>query len=290
MSPRPLYITLLALSLLGYGASRHQLRAMSSARPVVRADAYNLPAPSMLRVLGLNHDAVTATLVWIQGLIYYGDLRLNAKDMEPQHLTRYAATVIALDPQFFDIYDWLVSTYLGSRREVDGEDLRTLNDFLDQGIERFPARFELPYLAGLNYIGYSSKRPPRQRIEELERGIAYLQRASRLEGCPDTVPFTIAWMYHRKRQLQRQLDGTKPSAEERATERAFFLELYQSTVDEALRARLKEKLTELGVPEQELRRSKGTDRLVEVYHRVYPYLSVDTWLLIDPTVDADDQR
>lgn len=288
MSHRMAYTVLLVLSLGGYVASRAQLREAATTRQDLHADTYNLPAPSMLRVLGLNHDAVTATMVWIQGLVYYGDLRLNHRELTPRHLPRYAETVAELDPSFFGVYEWLAATYLATRAEVTTEDLEQLNRFLERGMAQHPTRFELPYTAGLNYIGYSAKRSPRQRIEELERGIAYLQRASRLDGCPDTAPFTIAWMYHRKRQLQRQLDGSSPSAEDQAAERQFFLELYQSSVNEALRARLGEKLKELGVPERELRRRKGTDALMSAYHRIYGYLPVDTWLLIDPTADADE--
>ena len=279
------YISLLLIAfVMLHSQSRTAL--MERARSPVE-DASYLPSAEILRALALNYDTSAATLSWIQALIYYGDWRLSphARRSPPRHLEHYARVVADLDPLFFDVYEWFNATYLASRvGPISAQDISAVNRFLDQGIEHFPDRPEIAQLAGFNYIGYAKKYEPRQRVQELERAIAYLRIAARNESSLPTLTGTIVQLQIRRDKLERQLDADALPAEMDKTEVNLFLETLALTRDEQARARLIGILLELGLTRDDIEQStKGDTRRLGERHECsgFSYLPRALWLQVD---------
>lgn len=253
-------------------------------------DGYVLPQATYLKTMGLNFDTFTSSMVWIAGLLYYGEYTLAPKKVRrsPEHLQDYTQTMIDIDPRYEEPYHWFASTYLFSRKKVEHEDLERINDFMDIAIQRFPTKSNYLYDAGMHYIGYSVRRDPATRIKELEKGIDYLERASQFNNVSEDVPFTVGYMYRLKGSLERKLKGEAVDSEQDAqAQRQFYIDLYKTTTDTNLRGRLRKKLVAVGVPEEAIVKLEpaGQDKLQRRYARKRPYLPLDVWMLVESFED-----
>jgi hypothetical protein len=273
----------LILGLLGalglHGLARAQLQPASSAEERSRHETYLLPPAATLRASSLNYTSLASDMVWVRALVYFGEVRSERRGVEFEHLDEYADTVVALDPDFYPIYNWLTATYMATRAEVTHQDLLNMNAFLDRGIARFPTSYELLQRAGLNGIGYSSQHSDADRIVELTQSIGYLERCMKLSGCPDNTAFVISWMYQRRAALLGAKDTSREQAAQQ--ERDFSLSVYPRLTDPALRARMRKQLLDMGVEVARLdaleREQVGIVRLD--YEARAPYLPLDLWAL-----------
>lgn len=288
------FVLLMTLLCVNYTLARGQFLKINPDRAEAFRDEMLLPQHTYLQALGLNYNGFTSSMVWIGGLLYYGSYRImkvKRKDLTPpQHLDDYAKLMVNIDPRFKSPFEWYASVYLYSRTEVKHEDLEKVNNVLDIAIKHHPTDYKFPYMAGLNYIGYSAKRDPKTRIKELERGITYLEQASQFKEAPDYLPFTVASMYRLKAKNEAKLkSGKSPSAEQSLQDqREFYYNLYQSTIDEALLQRLGQKLLELGMPPSLLQQTNRTqlDRFKAQFELQRTYLPLDLWVWTQyPTED-----
>lgn len=236
---------IIACILFGIGstviqAEQSQLRAHTDLHSEVE-----LPSTDILQAGFLNFEEFAADLIWIQALQYFG--QQERAERTPVSLDEYAKTVAGLDPYFYEIYPWFVATYRGSRFPITADDIRTMNRFLDQGIERFPNRWRLPYKAGMNYIGYSQNRTPSGRLGEVESAIDYLQKASSLPGASSNIPMTISWLYERRRQLRAQLEESGEQATDTMTTDSqieYLTDVYFLVEDPSTRRHIRASLAE----------------------------------------------
>lgn len=247
-----------------------------------------LPSEGALRVLFGGFETLAADVVWIWSLVYYGEKRAQSRN--PAYLEDYARTIVALDPYFHPVYRWFSTTYINSHHPPSHEDLERVERFLERGTEYFPDDHRLLKTAGLNYIGYSSDRPPDVRLEEVERAIELLERAAQHEGAPDNLPFTVAWLYQRKRQLERRLagesDSTREETEGPASEQVeFFTNMYYLVDSASARQRIRSKLEQFGQGDVLLERGARYRRqLKDEHRRRFPYLPIGLWTtVITPT-------
>ena len=113
MRRQSIILTLVLLCGLGnYAvAQRHWSKSYSASTAVEFRDTFLLPQASYTSALLLNNDSLAATMVWLQGLLYYGSYRLAGKRAQapPAHLRDYAQLAVELDPSFMSPYDWFIS-------------------------------------------------------------------------------------------------------------------------------------------------------------------------------------
>lgn len=283
------FIVILCALGANYSMARAQLLEVKPDRTEVFRDEIFLPKHSYLQMMGLNYNSFTSSMVWLSGLLYYGSYRIyNSKNKgkvtPPKHLGDYATLMVNIDPLFKSPFEWYASVYLYSRKTVTHDDLEKINEVLDIAIKYHPTDYRFSYMAGLNYIGYSAKRDPKTRLKELDKAIAYLERASQFKEAPDYLPFTVASLYNLKARAKAKLSKgvTAPVSDEEAAaeQREFYLGLYRSTIDEALRQRLASKLISLGLPPSQLQ-DKNQQQL-NAFRRQYDlkrtYLPLDLWV------------
>jgi hypothetical protein len=251
----------------------HQLQLPSGAE-------HQFPSASSTRALLLDFETLGADLAWVWSLVYWGEHRTNVAP--PKYLEDNAETVAALDPKFYPVYDWFSTTYIQSHLPPSHEEIERVNAFLEQGMNQFPTDYRLPYSAGMNQIGYSEHRTARERLEELSRGIEYLQRASRLSGAPPDLPLTVSWMYQRRRQVRAKLEGASGSSTNGSVSRQkveFLAEIYYAIDDPGTRRSIRRILSQsdrgkklLANYQQQYQRTLKQRRLAS-----FPYLPLETW-------------
>ena len=239
------------------------------------------PEAEPLEALSLNHPTLAADIVWIWAVVYYGE---RHNDRQIKYLDRFAETISQLDPRFYDVYSWFSTTYINSNYPPSHADLQKVRRFLERGMNYFPTDYRLPHEAGLNYIGFSAGRPDHLRIEELTNGIRHLERAAKLDDAPDVLPFTISWMYQRRRQLREKSNG-EPDNSRAISDREieFLAEMYYLVDSESNRQRIAQMLgrTERGRRALSQRGQQYSETLEQKRLTSLPYLPVGLWTLVN---------
>lgn len=274
-------VLLLLNFLHGHLAFRSSVDRQATQLPV--DSQVGLPPANLLRSAFLGFDTLATDLAWIWSLAYYGEHRSDA--VRPKFLEHNAKTIADLDPYFFEVYEWFSASYIRSRHPPTHEDIEKVNAFLERGMEYFPTNYHLPYDAGLNYVGYARFRTDRQRIDELTSAIRYLQRASRLEGAPDILPLTVAWMYQRRRQIRAKLKGESASRQRpgMSTQQIEFLaDVYFLLEDKGVRRSIESMLNE-SEQGRRILSSRGksyAQRLEEERLSRFSYLPIGLWTAV----------
>ena len=288
-----IWATITVVLLLSFLFSSLALRRAETRRPSrTFADEVPVLGAPVWRALTLNYTTWAADLRWVETLIYYGEIRRAHRD--PEHLLLRAEQIAALDPDFYRPTEWAAAAFFSVRSSITGEDIETVNRFLDRAAERFPERHELPYMAGMNYIGYAPAKEPRARAAEMARAIGYLERAVELDPSNEVLPFTIGYLYSRRRQLLSKAgQGEASTEEDLAQARAFFGRLYSLSQDAAMRERLEAKLRSLGVKPEELVEAQafGTAYRERRRESLYGFLPDAFWFAVEaPSAETTKAR
>jgi|GEM_PF-4593319 len=253
MKKRHIKTPLLAISLCVIAAlhiqTRQQLISSRKNLSFDQRDGYLFPQTHVVRAATLNYTTVAATGMWIQLLVYFGDWRLSKHTTPPYHLMDYAHAIIELDPSFYPVYPWIGATYVNSRLETTGATHKTLlelSEFLISGRRYFPNEYELPYLAGLNFIGYSEGHTKEERLIEYERGADYLEECIQLPECPSVILLTIKQMRKRAEDLKNKLSKQNKS-QPQETDTDLLIKIYQTNSDPKLHKQLASELRKAGL-------------------------------------------
>lgn len=294
MSKKTHYILtglVLGLCLPGYLIAGTKLKEHTSQTiPFEQRDSYNYPAPAIIRALSLNYTTFASSAAWISALLYYGEWRISRSKNPPKHLERHARSARDLDRDFIGIYEWFNAVYITAHhtesRAITFDDLESLRLFNNEGMAIHPDLWRLPYITGMNYIGYSYEREPDERLLEIEHSIHYLKQCTQFTHCPDTIPFTVAYLYRLKQELS---DGQANAKEDVEAQLELYSTLYAQTMDPGLRSRLAQKLEELGLPKSELD-ALDLNRITQfkqAYESTQSYLPLDLWTqVVYPTPEA----
>ena len=286
------FALLTALLAANFYSSRALIERSYRSIPFEQRDSYRHPPEGIYRALFLNYETFASSVAWISGLLYFGEWRISKPTQPPEHLERFALLARDLDEDFTGIYTWFNATHVGSHhlpdRPMTFEELETLRRFNAVGLERHPDDWELFYTTGMNYIGYSYEREPEERLTEIDHAIGYLKRCAFFHACPETVPFTIAYLY----SLRAELKGDKEGANDLDQRISFYKSLYAASGDASQRAKLALTLGDLGVPREELEALEQFDaeRLEAKRHAsTHAYLPLDLWTqIVYPTPGALD--
>jgi len=132
----------------GLAANTHKLRQ--------RDDVFLLPPPAQLRWMTLGYRAAATDMLWAKLLLEYG-VHGQEKRQFPD-VTRYIDGIIALEPDFPALYDY-VDTILVYTPPPGGtaDDARTARRYLERGMQERPYDGKLAVHAGqfIAFIGPS---------------------------------------------------------------------------------------------------------------------------------------
>lgn len=268
-------IVLLALC----AAGSHVLRAEAAAH-LRETRGYDpkdfVPDPSALRALSLGYDRALADLLWMRALVYVGEEFEHRS--EGTAVFRHADGILALDPDFEAVYEWIsvVGTYrLGDIHTDDY--LRTI-DYLRTAAERFRDDGEMRWTVGATMV---FDQPPQLREEDPE-----LSQRLELEGL-EHVDYAVrhgaapSWMVFATSSKLRELGRTEQAIES-------LREMYGLTDDPGVRRDIEERLAALEMESAWLARDAELEHLEQRHQATYPWVPVGLWILVDdPAADPD---
>lgn len=129
----------------GLAANVHKLRE--------RDDVFLLPPPNQLRVLSLGYHSAAADALWAKLLLEYG---IHGQEKRPfPDVIRYIDGIIALEPDYPLVYDFVDTILMYHYPVGDAEDARTARKYLERGMRERPYDANLHIHAG-QFIAFMS--------------------------------------------------------------------------------------------------------------------------------------
>ena len=107
-----------------------------------------VPPEAQTRLTYLGYEQAAADVLWVRTLNYFA--RHFATDREYPWLRYFLDQIIALDPQFHDVYLWAGSSLLYGR-VLSNERVLEANHYYELALKRFPNDHEAAYRLGMNY-------------------------------------------------------------------------------------------------------------------------------------------
>lgn len=253
--------------------------------PFKDKDHYVFPKNSTIQAITLNYTTVAASLTWIGALTYFGEWRLSKHKHPPEHLLNYANAITILDPSFYSIYPWINATFINAHLEHQGishENLVALATFTAKGQKHFPNNHELPYLAGLSFIGYSKNRTREERLKEYNLALEYFNACLQIPSCP---PSTLL-MADQMRRKAKTLKGEEQTVQLNDKEKKRYLDFYRMNQDPRLEPIFRKLLKNTNITPQEL---DSTIRMSfqTRYTDSISYVNPGLWALLTPNTPED---
>lgn len=150
-------------------------------------DVAYLPTTDALRLISFGYDDVTADLLWLRTVTYYGAWRHGEHGID--YFRELTHRVVELDPQFVDAYRF------GSMVLADD-----LNDFdagvalLQLGMQNIPGEWQLPFDIG--FLEYTLKMDDAAAAE-------WFLRAAEMPGAPEMTRRFAAFVTSRAGDLEK---------------------------------------------------------------------------------------
>jgi hypothetical protein len=217
-------VALAAASVLFCGAARDR-----RARFPAEEDLLYLPQPSVLKAASLGHHELTADLVLMRAIIYFGAQMKEKGDY--RWLDNYLDTIVVLDPKWKTPYRWAGVATIYNGRTITNENVRASSHFLELGVQQFPDDWELPFMLGCNWLFEMKSDDPSERAEFRRRGAEYVRHAALVGGGPSWIPLLAATIL-------------KQEGQEEAAVRHLET-VYYSTRDEKTREDVRNRLVSL---------------------------------------------
>lgn len=259
----------MVLGALGAAPMRGALnRRYDSHRRVV--DTAQIPTPTVARIASLGHVEWLADVLWINGLLYYGE-SITARN-PGRYVERYASVMLTLDPRFRQAYLWAAVALVLRAGEVPVEDVRRAADHLAAALRIFPEDGELHWQRAAVLAFELSPRLPRDSAERRRVRAAaaeHLRLASALGAGPEFVSLTAATFLTEAGRYDEAIETLRDGL--------------VRVENPEFRAHIQDRLAGL------LRTHPGDDRgvaetqAIEVARRrEYPYLPTQLYLFVGP--------
>jgi hypothetical protein len=238
-------------------------------------DVYYLPPARWLPVFSLGYREAAASLIWMRGLVYFGEEMMQRGVV--RHIFDYGEAIVTLDPDFRAAYGWVAMASLyNPREELTPEDVERTVAFLERGVRRFPDDGQLAWEMGatLAYELAPLVDDEEEKHSIYARASDYLMTAARQGAAPDWLALSNA------SQLMR-LGRTEQAAR-------HLEEMYGLVRDEDTRERIRERIAHLRTQAhvealEEAHRELEARRQAEL-----PYVPTDLYLLVGPRPVVDE--
>lgn len=166
---RALGFVLLAAVAAGAGSARARLTDIDAAGRGSKELLY-LPNGKYLKAVSLGHAPLVADFVYLWAIQYYSDYEREDRYRYVEHV--FGNVIPELDPAYTDPY-WLGAIIL----TTEAKDLVAGLRLLDEGFEKNPSAWILPFLAGWEC----------DRVGQFDRAAAYFDRAAKAPGAPPAL-------------------------------------------------------------------------------------------------------
>ncbi len=205
-----------------------QPRLASDAKTVKqRDDVFVLPPPAQLRVMTLGYKSPTADLLWAKLLVEWG---LHNQEKRPfPDVTRYLDGILAVEPDFPTLYEFVDTILVYGPTPGTPEDARAARRYLERGTRERP----YDHSVWLHYGQFLAFLAPSflDDKDEVDRwrkdGAFALMRAVELGGDPDRSlsASTILTAAGEKKAVIRHLQRAYAVADDPETRRQIAIKL-----------------------------------------------------------------
>ncbi|MGE0872511.1 MAG: hypothetical protein AB7P03_28405, partial [Kofleriaceae bacterium] len=219
---RQIAAVVLGVAALGLGLVIREVA--KTQRPPAHVDEPYAPTPSAAPIVSLGYRELLADLLFVRFAGYVG-----GGESTTNGTAALVEAIAAVDPAYPKIYEsgGLAISRLGADNDAH---MRAIA-LLEQGSQRDPSNWKLPYLAGQIYMLDLTTTDPATRRQWDERGALLLETAVRKPGAPSDAAATAATLRTRLGQRERAAEGLR--------------EMLLITTDDAARGRLLKKLAAL---------------------------------------------
>jgi hypothetical protein len=188
-------------------------------------DKLYLPSGKFIKELSLGYRELTADVIWLNAVQYYGEFRKGNHDL--RYFRGLIDIVTTLDPHFIFAY------VFGAL--VVSEDAGAFDDGVDilkRGMAHNPASWQLPFEVGfLNFVN--------RRDNTL--AARYFELASRIPGAPEYAERFAAFVYSRAGDDEASIRLWEEYKEH--TDNPFLRDLAERYIEKLKRASSEEKAT-----------------------------------------------
>lgn len=260
---------LAAVPLLRQEAARLEVRDEEDAEQL-----YLLPPATWLPVAALGHDEALADLIWCRAQLYLGEEFLARRSL--RYVFEYTEAMLALDPDFVAVYEWIGTAGVYSPVGIDTSDIEHAVEVMERGRQRFPLDGHLAWILGATLsFELAPQLPAGPAREDAQlRGAEQMLAAQRLGAAPDwTILATTA-----------QFD--RIGSAERAT--AALEEMYASVSDERVRDEIAMRIADIRSDAYGAAFAEANDDFERERLRRFPYVHPSLYFLIAPSIDERD--
>lgn len=146
----------------------------------------NLFHPAFLKLVTFGYDSISADLLWLQLIQYYG--ATYQESAPTTHLYNYFDTITTLDPDFEEAYTF--SAYL---LDESPEDYKLSLSIMEKGRKNLPNQWEIPFqMAFVYYL----------KLNDIENAARYFQISGEIPEAPELPLRMAAQLYKRTSKLE----------------------------------------------------------------------------------------
>jgi hypothetical protein len=235
-------------------------------------DVYYLPPEDWLPVMSLHYHSALADLLWMKSLLYFGEQTVQRG--ETKYLFGYVDAIVALDPNFRAIYQWVAMAGLYHSGTVTLEDGYRVVDYLERAVDRWPDDGELAWELGatLRFELAPLIKDPVEKNRMLEAAMEPLETAARLGAGP-------RWLAGLNAQLLRKLGHAAQAIR-------HLEEMYDTVDSESEREQMQLQLARLKSESYATAFRAAVEQLEESRTREFPYLSTNMFLLVGDKISS----
>lgn len=237
-------------------------------------DIYYLPPPDWLRIFSLGHREALADLIFMKGLIYFGEEFSERGAVE--HVFDYADAALALDPNFKRLYRWVGMAGMYRPVAPTAEDFRRSTEYLRVAARLFPDDGELAWDAGSTilyelrpYIEDEEEKA-QMEIEALE----LMQRAARLGAGPSWLGMANATALRRLGRIDQAIRQLE--------------EVYLTVNDPDEKRRIEARIRMLSGESYASALTEELNSLSASHVEEFPYVPFEFYLLLGPRPPVDE--
>ena len=239
------------------------------AKVKVKADIFYLPPAGQLKRMTLGYDSAACDILWSKLLIEYGRHWSERRTLEHEDLVRFLDGLVALDPNFPPLYNFVDTVLVYRPLKGDREDALAARKYLEEGTRLHPRdpKIWLHYGEFLAYLGHGW-------VEESEReewrrtGALAIVHAVELGAKEDRTLAAVTL-----------LNGAgEHEAARRALERAYAV-----ADDDETRDDIRRQLDKLTANEQSNERDRRRLFIERRRSKSMPFMSAPSFLLLGPT-------
>ena len=268
----PWGLPLLIAMASGVGVAALQPRLAAIVHSIkVSDDVYVFPPPAHLRALTLGYTAMAADLLWAKTIIEYGTHLTEHRKFAD--VTRYLDSVIALEPDYPQVYKYAETLILFQTAPAGPADAHATRTILERGLRERPSDADgwLKYGMFLAWLAPSYLTNQDEIAAWRTEGGEAMARAVDLGADPSIALIAAKLSGERmKREVMLQ----------------HLQQAYALADDEPTRQAILTKLTSLETSIVQAKAEETLQAIERQWRETFPTLSRGTFLLIGPTIDA----